>query len=209
MAYDLGFGGAPILVSWPSNGSVLQYAGDSNNAEWSIGHLKTFLAEIATQSGATNIHLIAHSMGNRVLIGALERLAANPAFAMAPKFTHVVLTAPDIDADLFRQLAATIQKTAARVTLYASSNDRALQISKKINGYPRAGDAGPSIVVLPGLDTIDASSVDTDFLGHSYYGDNRSILSDLFNLIRTGSPPESRFGLRAGVGPEKYWIFAP
>lgn len=210
MAYDLGFGGAPILFSWPSNGSTLEYTGDINNSEWSIGHLKTFLAEVAANSGATSVHLIAHSMGNRVLTGALERLAADPAFAASPRFTHLVLTAPDIDADIFRQLAATIRKTASRVTLYASSNDRALQVSKRLNGYPRAGDAGAGIVVVPGVDTIDVSSVDTDFLGHSYYGDNRSVLSDLFNLIRRGVPPEQRFGLREAVqGSAKYWIFSP
>jgi esterase/lipase superfamily enzyme len=149
MAYDLGFGGAPILFSWPSNGAVLEYTADVNNSDWSIDHLKTFLSEVAANSGATSVHLIGHSMGNRVLTGALERLAAEPVFAQVPRFTHLVLTAPDIDSGIFRQLATTIQKTAARVTLYASSNDRALQVSKRINGYPRAGESGASIVVLP------------------------------------------------------------
>jgi esterase/lipase superfamily enzyme len=210
IAYDLGFGGAPILFSWPSNGFALEYVADVNNSDWSVGHLKAFLAEVGANSGATSVYLIAHSMGNRVLTGALERLAADTASAPLPRFTHLVLTAPDIDADIFRQLATTIQKTATHVTLYASSNDRALQLSKRINGYPRAGDSGAGIVVVPGIDTIDVSSVDTDFLGHSYYGDNRSVLSDLFNLIRTGASPEGRFGLReAWRGSARYWIFAP
>jgi len=65
-------------------------------------------------------------------------------------------------------------------------------------------------VILPGIDTIDVSNVDTDLLGHSYYGDNRSVLSDLFNLIRLGAPPELRFGLRPEMhGSARYWIFAP
>jgi hypothetical protein len=35
---------------------------------------------------------------------------------------------------------------------------RALRLSKQFHGYPRAGEA---IIVLPELDTIDASAVDT------------------------------------------------
>jgi glutamyl-tRNA reductase len=35
---------------------------------------------------------------------------------------------------------------------------------------------------------IDATAVDTSLLGHSYYGDSRSILADMFDLIRRGSP---------------------
>ena len=131
-----------------------------------------------------------------------------PTFAPLPKFTHVILTAPDIDAGVFTQLADTIRKTAGRVTLYASSSDKALKVSKQINGYPRAGDAGAGILVITGIDTIDVSAVDTDLIGHSYYGDNRSVLSDMFNLLRGQSPP--RFGLKeAAMGTLKYWRFAP
>ena len=89
-----------------------------------------------------------------------------------------------------------------------TANDKALQLSKKINGYPRAGDAGPGIVVLSGVDTIDVSEVDTDLIGHSYYGDNRSVLSDMFNLLRGQLPP--RFGLKEMIaGAFKYWRFSP
>ena len=65
-------------------------------------------------------------------------------------------------------------------------------------------------MIVPGIDTIDVSSLDTDFLGHSYYGDNRSVLTDIFNLLAKGDPPDKRFGLRqAGVAPKLYWRFAP
>ena len=83
--------------------------------------------------------------------------------------------------------------------LYASSKDRALGVSKRIHGYPRAGDSGDGLVVLPSVDTIDATDVDTSLVGHSYYGDNRSILTDLFTLLKHGNAPP-RFGMtRAGL----------
>jgi esterase/lipase superfamily enzyme len=76
IAYDLNFDGPPILYSWPSRAelSPIGYTSDEANVEWTIPHLKNFLREIATQSGAQIIHLIAHSMGNRALSAALRSI---------------------------------------------------------------------------------------------------------------------------------------
>jgi esterase/lipase superfamily enzyme len=76
-----------------------------------------------------------------------------------------MLTAPDIDAEVFTLLAQDTNRIGERVTLYASPEDKALRLSKQFHGYPRAGEA---IIVLPGVDTIDASAVDTSLVGHSY-----------------------------------------
>jgi esterase/lipase superfamily enzyme len=101
--------------------------------------------------------------------------------------------------------------TADRITLYASSTDEALKISKILSGgYPRAGDATKGIVVVLGIDSIDASSIDTGLIGHSYYGDNSSILSDMYWLIADGNPPNQRFRLQeAKVSAGIYWKFKP
>lgn len=37
--------------------------------------------------------------------------------------------------------------------------------------------------MFPQIETIDASRVDTSFVGHCDYGDNRSVLSDIFLLV--------------------------
>lgn len=62
-------------------------------------------------------------------------------------------------------------------------------------------------MVSESVDTVDATSVDTSLLGHSYHAENRSVLSDLFNLIRHGPLPADR-GLdtlnRYGL---PYWAF--
>jgi esterase/lipase superfamily enzyme len=99
-------------------------------------------------------------------------------------------------------------RTADRVTLYASSNDEALVLSKKVHGYPRAGDSGAELIVLPGMDTIDVSTVDTSLLGHSYYGNNLTVLADLFDVLHESKPAESRPWLSpVQAGPLRYWIF--
>ena len=207
MAYDLGFDGAPILYSWPSQGDPQEYPADEDSVQWTVEHLKPFLEDVAQKTGAQRIQLIAHSMGNRALANALDRLAA----AHSPiKFREVVLAAPDIDADIFRQLATAICSQSNRVTLYASSADLALVASQRFHKYSRAGESGKNLVVLRGVDTIDATKVDTGLLGHSYYADNRSILADLFNLIRYDLPPPQRFGLQEQTWNQLfYWSFRP
>jgi len=208
MAYDLRFDGAPIFYSWPSQGGLFDYTVDENNARWTVPNLKRFLERIARQSGAEQVHLIAHSMGNRALTAALRDLSFEPD-ETRPKFNEVVLTAPDIDAEVFKNdIAPRIVKTAERVTLYASSNDKALLSSKKIHGYPRAGDSGPDLIVMPGIDTIDVSAVDTSLLGHSYYGGNETVLADLFDLLHEAKPPDQRKWLRPErLGAMTYWSF--
>lgn len=213
IAYDLGFDGAPITYTWPSRSSLSEagYHADETNAEWTAPHLERFLTEVASRSGARKIHLIAHSMGNRPLTAALRGMAARMQPGSKPLFEHIVLTAPDIDMETFQQLALQFSKPGRRTTLYASSNDKALQFSRDIHGgYPRAGDSGPDVVVLRGIDTVEVSGVDTSLIGHSYYGDNRSVLSDLFGLIRDGKAPERRFGLKPrSKRGLRYWTFQP
>ncbi len=208
LAYDLKFEGAPIFFSWPSQGGLLQYTVDETNVIWAVPHLKEFLLGIVEQSGAQSIHLIAHSMGNRALTAALQSIAYE--FRdRPPMFNQVILTAPDIDADVFRRdIAPPIIKTAGRVTLYASSNDEALVLSKQIHGYPRAGDSGNGLLVIPGMDTIDVSTIDTSLIGHSYYGSNSTVLDDLLDLLHESKPPEKRPWLHPmQLGRMMYWVF--
>jgi len=208
MAFDLKFPGAPIFFSWPSQGRLLDYTVDETNVVWTVPHLKEFLVNIAQHSGARSVHLIAHSMGNRALTSALQALSYEMK-GSPPLFREVILTAPDIDADVFRRdIAPAIVQTAHRVTLYASSNDEALVMSKKVHGYPRAGDSGSGLVILPGIDTIDVSSVDTSLLGHSYYGSNGTVLADLLDLLHDTKPPLQRRWLRPmQLGSLLYWVF--
>jgi esterase/lipase superfamily enzyme len=149
-------------------------------------------------------------MGNRALTDALKTLSYELEGEGA-MFNEVVLTAPDIDAEVFRRdIAPRIVKTAKRITLYASSNDEALALSKKVHGYPRAGDSGPGLVVIPGIDTIDVSAVDTSLIGHSYYGSNQTVLADLVDLLHESKPPNLRPWLNImRLGELAYYVFVP
>jgi esterase/lipase superfamily enzyme len=102
------------------------------------------------------VHLMAHSMGNRALVRALAALPARRSDSGKPFVNHVVLTAPDIDAGVFRGIADAVKRAAISITLYASSNDQALRLSKQFHGYPRAGEAGKRITIVDGISTVDA-----------------------------------------------------
>jgi esterase/lipase superfamily enzyme len=207
ISYDLGFEGAPVFYSWPSQGSTTAYTIDEQSIEWAQGNLRGFLEEFFVRSDAQNVYLIAHSMGSRALARTVVSLLADkPAFRSRLK--EVILAAPDIDADVFRRdiVPALIAK-GQPVTLYASSRDLALIASKKVHGYPRAGDSGGGLVVVPGMETIDATSVETSFLRHSYLAESR-VLSDMFYLIRHGQRADVRFGLQPrDVQAGRYWEF--
>ncbi|MGA2250803.1 alpha/beta hydrolase [Terracidiphilus sp.] len=190
IAFDLNFVGAPILYSWPSNGRVEDYTFDETNAQWSQDHFKRFLCLLAQNVKAEKIHVIAHSMGNRVVCGALKELSLQADNPVA--LSQIVLAAPDMDADTFKELAAMLGKLSKGVTLYQSSKDKALLASKKIHGNPRAGEP---VLVIQGLDSIDASAVDTDFLGHGYFADTWALLSDIHALLANAEPAARRVGM--------------
>ncbi|WP_372896909.1 alpha/beta hydrolase [Stieleria sp.] len=209
IAVDLPFEGVPVCYSWPSQGTLLGYTVDENNAAWTQTHLKQFLLDLAHQSGARSINVVAHSMGNRPTTGALVEIGWQQQFDTEPSplFDRVVLAAPDVDADRFRRdLAPALTSIAEHVTLYASSDDQALIASKQVHGYPRAGESGDDIVVVPGVETIDVSGIDLSLLGHSYYGDAPSMLQDLYQLVRNRLPATQRPQLiPRPLGALTYW----
>jgi esterase/lipase superfamily enzyme len=200
LSYDLQYDAAPILYSWPSAGSTAKYIQDEQNVEWTVPHLRHFLSEVRSRSGANVVNLIAHSMGNRALVNAVQTLPAEP---NGPRFQQIVLAAPDIDREVFAGLAQKVIELSQRVTLYSSSNDEALVASKTVHGYPRLGDSTSPIFIHQGIDTIDVSAVKTDFLGHSYYGDSKTVLDDLVTLLKEGVAPPRK--LKQLTTPGVYW----
>jgi esterase/lipase superfamily enzyme len=210
MAYDLQFDGVPVFFSWPSNGNLQSYTVDERNIEWAEPDLKAFLADFLKNSKADNVYVIGHSMGTRALTRSIAAIGSEDPKALS-RLKGIILAAPDIDAVVFKKdIVPKLMAAKRNVTMYASSNDRALQASKEIHGYPRAGQTGAGLVIVSGMDTIDASSQDTSLIGHSYYGDKRSIISDMYYLFKAQLPASQRSGLAsAGKAPDLYWMFRP
>jgi esterase/lipase superfamily enzyme len=126
------------------------------------------------------------------------------------KTKEVILAAPDIDAAVFkRDIAPAILKAGESVvTLYASSGDWALRASKRFHGYARAGDSGQALTVVPNMVTIDASDVETGFLGHSYFAESNSIIGDLYAIFTGKRKPEERQLISVESPAGRYWRIA-
>lgn len=198
IAFDLDFGGVALTYSWPSQASLTAYTVDEANAEWSIPHLTNFLMDLQAKTGIEKIHVIAHSMGTRVLSYALAN-AKDEGFDL--DLHNVILAAPDIDADIFKdQILPKMAQTTDKLTMYASSDDTALKLSQSIHGNSRLGLSGASLFVLSGMDTVNASGIDTSMLGHGYYGSHKVVVTDIFNLVIKGLEPLKRELIRGPLG---------
>jgi esterase/lipase superfamily enzyme len=205
IAWDLDYDGLPLLYSWASSGTLDGYRRDEMSWEQARPHLRRFLTLAVEQGGITELSVVAHSMGNRLVASVLQDMASDPE---SPRLDQLVLAAPDIDARHFREhLAGVLPGLAGRVTLYISSRDRALALSRNLHDGPRAGEPEGGLLGLGGIDTIDASAVSTDFMGHDYYAESDTLLTDLHCLLGAGTPPERRPALRpVWDKPKTWWV---
>jgi WD40 repeat protein/esterase/lipase superfamily enzyme len=207
IAADLGVPGVMAFYSWPSQGTYRGYIQDEAAIEGSERYLVQFLQELIQESGAEQVHLIAHSMGNRGLLRAMQRLRLLFPERAQPLFNQLILAAPDVDFDLFFDLAPQVYcpPTAKRVTLYRSSRDKALASSGILHGYSRAGYSPPTGTATD-VDTVEVTLVDLSFFGHSGFSGARPVLTDMFYVL---SDPERPINERATIyQPEGATYFA-
>jgi esterase/lipase superfamily enzyme len=202
------------MYTWPSEGnpSPKSYVTDETNVEWTEPHLEEFLTGIARIHASKKIHIIAHSMGNRALTKVIRRVVENlPSSGTATAFQQIFLAAPDIDAEVFGRLSSAYGGSASSVTLYAAGDDRILWASRYLHSYPRAGEIRPhSIVVVPGIETIDVSKINGTISGHSYMSENPAVLKDIAYLLGGGPiDPRKRGAEEADFNGKRYWKLTP
>jgi esterase/lipase superfamily enzyme len=204
IAADLNFDGTVVVFSWPSAASVTSYVRDQQAARNAGFHLLRLLRGTLVAAQPDHIELLAHSMGSEVLAKALSLTAATDSL---PRFDQVIFAAPDLDRRVFgREILPKLESRATRVTLYASNDDDALRASRSVNGVWRLGLGGDSLVVIKGMDTIDASRVRADALGHTLFG-NQAFLADLSSLLAEGKSPAERRLLAVKRGDLVFYRF--
>ncbi|MDX1947496.1 MAG: alpha/beta fold hydrolase [Pirellulaceae bacterium] len=205
IALDMPFNGAVVAYSWPSQANFQQYGDDEAFNAGSVAPFTEFLSQlVAAVPPGTRINIVAHSMGNRIVMQAIGGLPVETARPLG----HVALCAPDVGRADFERWIPGVLARSERVTLYASAGDAALAASRSLHSERRAGDAMVPLV-YPGLETIDCTAVDLDFLGHSYYGSNVDVLADLFAALKERRTASERPYLtrRDAGGGQCYWQF--
>ncbi|MBN9052165.1 MAG: alpha/beta fold hydrolase [Rhizobiales bacterium] len=139
MAADSDVRGTPILFAWPSEARVTGYLADKEAATFSRDALANLLTELARQRPTGSITVVAHSMGGWLTVEALRQLRLNGQSAVLARL-NVILAAPDIDVDVFRQQMAVIGTLKRPLTVLVSPDDKALSLSGAIAGSrPRVG----------------------------------------------------------------------
>jgi esterase/lipase superfamily enzyme/uncharacterized membrane protein YkvA (DUF1232 family) len=205
---DLKVEGVAAYFSWPSKASTKDYFADVERIGESEADIAGFLMDLAARLGDVKIHIIAHSMGNRGLARAIQRIVAAASRGAGIRFGQIILAAPDLSIGLFRDLAQVYPKISQRTTMYVSARDRALGLSKWLQDAPRAGFT-PPVTVVPGIDTIEVTNIDVTRLGHGYYASAAPVLYDIDELLRYGAQPHSRLRLRPGQAGDPrapYWV---
>jgi esterase/lipase superfamily enzyme len=187
VANKMNYTGDVVVFAWPSLGSLspANYVADAAAADASKAAFSQLLAALQASQPVDRIDVIAHSLGNRVVIRAL--LAAD-----APaKLGQLVLCSPDVERTEFKQSIPKITSLLKGATLWASNNDNALLVAPTFGGgEARAGliEAGGEPIVLPQLATIDVSHETALFaLNHNAYIQVSDLFTDLAQVFDPGA----------------------
>lgn len=191
---DLELPGPMVFYSWPSKATLPGYSADEATIDRTLPKFRDFLNLLIAIPEASAVNVIAHSMGNRLLQRAMQ-LFAERNDPEAKRFGHVVLAAPDIDRDTFRQAAADYARLKAnpdrRTTVYFNKSDFAVSISGWIHQESRAGTLGKAFAATDSILWID-KWFRLDWLGHGYFASAEPVLRDIQNLLVRNQTPEQR-----------------
>lgn len=203
----LGIGQGIGLFSWTSRGDFSKYDADVATVDSEAYALAIFLERFVSNGSEVGINVIAHSMGCRCLLGAMEILAGRVSPAL-PYIHEVILAAADVDARVMPLRAPATIKYSNRTTSYVSDKDRALKLSGWKHDFPRVGLTPPTFT-MKGLDTILVNDLSvTDFISHAYVAESREVVSDMFSILKNNLSPSLRHGLEAvSAGGSIFWKF--
>jgi len=166
IVHDANFEGVPVFFTWASRGNLQDYVYDLNSAAIARSALEETLVELS-RTKATDITILAHSMGNWLLMETAIQASPENRRNLTRKAKNIVLAAPDIDIDLFKAQLRKLGKPPKPYTVIVSRDDRALRLSRTIaGGKERVGaysndqelaELGAIVVDVTELDSLDGA----------------------------------------------------
>lgn len=203
--HDSGTDAAPILFTWPSRGNVFDYLYDKESTNFSRRALEDLILQSAESPDVGEVTILAHSMGSWLTAEALRGVAMRNKTIPA-KVKNVILASPDIDIDVFRRQMIEMGAQRPHFTIFSSTRDKALQVSRWLSGgVNRVGgfDSTPYAADLAklGITVVDTSSVKPDdALGHNTFADNRDMVQLLGRRLAGQSLDTGQVSLADRVG---------
>ena len=202
---------APVMVfDWPGDqGSSLSgYRRARAIAKASGAELAQTLELVIREIQPERLWLVANSMGGQVVVDAFGLLYREADLADArSEIDDVVLTAPDVDHEQFdQQFKKEITALVRHLTVYVSSNDRALLMSRIINRGARRGESTLSPEQLedavrvaeltePGNDLVtlvDVTPVNRTRNFHNFSLETPEFFDDLYLRLVNSETPHNR-----------------
>lgn len=198
-----------IVFTWPGRSPAVpyHYFNDKQDAIHSgealargIGKVVLFMKEFLVNAGnpscQRNIHLMAHSMGHRVLKHMMLELGTNS--VRPPElFKEILLMAADIEYSIFERDEAfnNLIEMGKRIHIYYHEKDRVLDISKYTKNLSnRLGRYGrkrndPNLVDVfdanvSGVNDDLESGFSNDKLNHWYYYTSSEVVTDVIRVLR-------------------------
>jgi esterase/lipase superfamily enzyme len=208
IGFDLRIDGITAFFSWPSRGRIFPYMHDEEAVQVAEPHFIDFIDALAQAPGLEEINILAHSMGNRLLMRTIQELARAKTGLRRVTIGQVILAAADVPAEVFLARAEFYRDAAGkRVTSYSCDRDLPLRMSRLLHRRNRVG-LEPPIFICPGVDTISAAKLNLHGLGHGYYAETEALLYDMNELIHDNTHPNRRTRIEPGK-PEfgQYWVF--
>ena len=170
------FRGRTMVFSWPSKAGLFDYAYDRDSAMFSRDDFEHVLSSIVSAPNASRVHIVAHSMGTMLALESLRQLYARYGDTVNGRIGAVVFAAPDIDMDVFSSAITRIGPLAGKITVIASTNDRALALSGRLaGGMTRVGAAEKAAIERLGVRVIDASDTGWGIINHDLFLSNEEV----------------------------------
>jgi esterase/lipase superfamily enzyme len=195
------FAGDTMMFSWPSRASLFDYNYDRESAMWSRDALDQVLEDLLANPAVGRLNMVAHSVGTMLTMEALRQLYGKLGDYAADRIGAVVFASPDIDMDVFMASVQRIGPLAPKVTIITATDDRALAVSRWVNGSTtRVGAAEKAQLEKLGLRVIDASSQGWGILNHDLFLSNAGVRQAIRNAIGdyphigAFAPPGIQFG---------------
>lgn len=201
---DTNYPGRVYMYSWPSAAGFFSYIADMDNAEQAEPFLQSFMRLLMRDADIDAIDFIVHSMGSQPTLRALSALRSvfeterqGESRQQSIRIGQIMFAAPDVAMPVFDQKIRRIAPYADRVTVYASTTDAALLLSKLARGAGRMGqlndDKQPLLIEARNVHVIDATGsaswwrVDRMIkgYGHDYFRQSKGVLKDIDRILRS------------------------
>jgi len=191
--HDSGFKGVPVLFSWASRGRVADYVYDLNSALQARDRFEK-LGAILAKTRAENFDIVAHSMGNLVVVEALRQAQIKGVFNESGRLRRVILASPDIDVDLFKTQLEVFPEKEKQFYVLISKDDRALELSRRLaGGVSRVGATDPVKLARLGINVVDVTEInDESSANHSKFTNSPAIVQLIGKSLQEGSTLEAR-----------------